>query len=85
MSLCHHDHPHGPAKRRMLLHNAANLPAVTAGHHHIEQDDRRTYGLEQGERLVTAMRHGDWIPAHLKVLSNDLGVVVVIVDHQDRW
>ena len=81
----HHDDAHAPTKRRMLLHDAANLPAVAAGHHHVEQNDRGTDGLEQRQRLVAAVRYGGRISSDLQVLSDDLGVIGVIVDHQNRW
>src|SRR5678815_296635 len=45
----------------------------------------RFYGLEQRQRFVAAVRHSGRISSDLQVLSDDLGVVGVIVDHQNRW
>ena len=68
----------------MLLHDAADLPAIATGHHHIKEDERRLHCLEQSQRFIAVMRNRYWISANLEVLADDLGIVVIIVDHQDR-
>jgi hypothetical protein len=68
-----------------LLDEAANLPAIAARHHDVEQHERGPHLLEERERLVAVVRDGDRVPTDLQVLPDDLGVVLIIVDHQDRW
>src|SRR5260221_321786 len=58
---------------------------VSAGHHHVEQHDGGAHGLEERERLVAVMCDGDGISAGLEVLPNDLGVVMIVVHHEDGW
>src|SRR5206468_10100695 len=62
---------------------AANFPAIATRHHHVEQHERRPHRFEQSQRFIAIVRDGYRISANLEVLTNDLGIVVIIVDHQD--
>ena len=65
------------------LHLPADLPAVAARHHDIEQDDRRLDGGEQRHRFVAVVCDGDRIPTSFEVIPDDVGIVLVIIDHED--
>ena len=81
----HHDDAHLVAEQRVLLHDAAHLPAVATRHHHVEQYERRLDGLVQRECLVAVVGDGDWISTDLQILPDDLRVVVIVIHHQDGW
>lgn len=67
----------------MVLHLTAYLPAVTAGHHDVKQDDRRLLALEDLHRLVSVIRNRDLVAARLEIIPDDVRVVLVIVDDQN--
>ena len=41
--------------------------------------------LVQRQRFVAAVRHGHGVSSNLEILPDDLRVVVIVVDDQDRW
>src|SRR5947207_7447212 len=69
----------------MLLHDTTYFPPVATRHHHVEQHNRRLHGLEESQCLLSACRHRDRVATNLKVFANDVGVVAIIVDHEDGW
>src|SRR5438552_1410030 len=69
----------------MLLDIAADLPAVSSRHHHVEQNQRRFDLLERLEGVVAIVGDGYGKPARLEVITNDMRIVRVVVDHQNRW
>src|SRR5579885_66115 len=68
----HHHDTNRAAQHGMLLHDAADLPAVAARHHHIEKHERGPDRLEQSERLVAVVRDGDRVSPNLEILTDDL-------------
>src|SRR5689334_6223266 len=68
----------------MVLHFAADLPAVAAGHHHIEENKRGLVALECLHRFVAVVGDGYRVPTRLEVVPYYVGVVVVVVDYKDR-
>ena len=68
----------------MLPHDATNFPAIATRHHHVEQHERRLYCLEQCQCLIAIVCDRYRISANLEILTDNLGVIVIIVDHEDR-
>ena len=79
-----HDDAHVLAERWMLLDVAANLPAIAARHHHVEQNQRRLDLLERLDRLIAVVRDGYRIPARLQIIADDVRVIGVVVHYEDR-
>ena len=80
----HHDDADRLSEHRVLLHDPADFPTITARHHDIEQDHRGTHRLVHRQRLVSVVGNRDRVATDLEVLSDDLRVVMIVVHHQDR-
>lgn len=50
---------------------AADLPAVHAGHHDVQQDEVRTPGFKQTQRLHAVPRLQGFIPLDVQIISDD--------------
>src|SRR5213083_2117230 len=68
----------------MVLHFAADLPAVAARHHDIEENDRGFFPLEESHRLIAIVSDRDRIPASLEIIADYVGVVVIVVYNENR-
>jgi hypothetical protein len=68
----------------MLAHEPANFPTAAPRHQHIEQHQRGARGVEKRERLVAIVRDDDGEATRFEERANDLRVVIVVVDDQDR-
>jgi TonB-dependent Receptor Plug Domain. len=77
-----HHHSKGPP-RRTRFHLAANLPSVPPRHHHVEKHERRFDSIEKDHRLIAVIRNSDGIALRLEIVSDDMGVVFVIVDNEN--
>src|SRR5688500_10919717 len=67
----------------MVFHLAADLPAVAAWHHHVEEDDGRLLPLEDLHGLDSVVGDGDLVATRFQIVSDDVRVVLVIVDNED--
>src|SRR5256714_15692288 len=68
----------------MTLDFAAHLPAIAARHHHVEQHHRRFYLVERFQCVVAVIGDSDWITLRLQVIPDNVRVVGVIVDDENR-
>src|SRR4051812_33937515 len=68
----------------MLLDIAADLPTVSARHHHVEQYESRFDFLECLERIVAVVGDSDRISARLQIIADDVRVIRVVVNDEDR-
>src|SRR3712207_8924645 len=60
----HHDDPHLPAERGVLLHHPADLPPVATGHHHVEQHQRRPH-LVRSEEHTSELQSRQYLVCRL--------------------
>jgi len=77
-----HDYAHVLPVRRMLFHRATNIPATTAWHHDIEENERRTSLIEECQGLVTIVGDKHAVAVRLEQIAHDSGIIVVVIYHQ---
>jgi hypothetical protein len=68
----------------VLLDVPADLPAVAPGHHHVEKNECGLYLLERPERIVTVVGDGDRVSTRLEIIADDVRVIRVVIDYEDR-
>ena len=67
--------------RRQLL---GDVPAVDAGHHHVEEHERRTLPPDRLERLGAVRRLGHREPVAFEVDAADRADRALVVDEEDE-
>ena len=77
------DEDHGDVRcLRLGLEAAAGLPAVHAGHHHVEQDQVRLLGPRKGDRALAGARDLCLAADRLEAPRQELHVRDLVVDDE---
>ena len=69
---------------RVLLEPRQHRGPVEVRHHDVEEDEVDRLGLEDRERLGSALGHADPMALSREAPRQELAVLLVVVDHQDR-
>ena len=68
----------------MALDLATDLPTVAPRHHDIEKYQRRLDLVECLQCIIAVVSHGDGITLSLQIVADDVRVIRVVVDYENR-